>query len=107
MNDSTILIFVVMVVIASSQLLRFTGRWILHPAVFWSVEVMLLAAGVFIATASFLDFPPQIKTPLKAFLCLFVVWRIVQNWTERTRIRRKIERQTPASKGLPPTTGTP
>ncbi len=107
MTDSTLLILVVVVVIASSQMLRYTGRWILHPAVFWTVELMLLAAGVFILTASFLDFPPQIKNPLKGFLCLFVVWRIVQNWNERAKIRRELAGQKPASKGLPPTTGTP
>ncbi len=88
MDQSTLLLFVVVVVVALSQILQHARAWALKPWVFWPVEAVLGVSLVFVLAAHFPEWPPQVKGAVKAFLALFLVWRMVQNWILRHRGRR-------------------
>jgi hypothetical protein len=105
MDGPTVLLMVVVAVIAASQLMQHVGDLILRPYVFWPVEGLLGVALVAVMLFPLGELPSQIRLGIRVFLSLFVIWRIVQNWMIRERARRRV--QGIASKGSPPTTGTP
>ena len=93
MDPTTLLLLLVVAVVAASQMLRFSGKWILAPWLFWPVEALLVALLVYVLAAPFDDIFPQARAPMRGFLSLFVVWRLVQNWMLRSRVRQRIEEE--------------
>lgn len=90
MDGPTLVLMAVVTVIAASQLMQHVGGAILRPYVFWPVQVLLFAALVVILAAPLSEWPPQIRTGIRGFLALFLVWRLVQNWMGRERARRRV-----------------
>ncbi len=110
MDGPTLLLMVVVAVIAASQLMQHVGDVVLRPYVFWPVEGLLLVALACVLLFPMGEWPPQVRTGLRIFLSLFLIWRLVQNWMIRDRARSRAQdaRIPPQdSKGSPPTTGTP
>lgn len=88
MDTWTVLLMVVIGVIAASQLMQHIGDWILRPYVFWPVEGLLVLAVAFVLVARFGE-NPQLDWTIKAFLTLFLAWRLLQNHLIRQRTRQR------------------
>jgi len=91
MDPSTLLLLLVVAVVAASQILQYSGRWILKPWIFWPVEVLLLGLLIYVIAAPFDDLVPAVRPALKGFLVLFVLWRTVHNYMLRNRVRARFE----------------
>ena len=110
MDGPTLVLMAVVTVVAASQLMQHVGGVILRPYVFWPVQALLFAALVVILAAPLSEWQPQIRTGIRVFLALFLVWRLVQNWMSRERVRRRHleeHRARRADRGKPPATGSP
>ena len=89
MDASTLLLLLVVAVVAASQVLQYSGRWILKPWIFWPVEALLAGLLLYVIIAPFDDLDPAVRPALKGFLILFVLWRTVHNYMLRTRVRAR------------------
>ena len=90
MDGPTLILMAVVTVIAASQLMQHAGGAILRPYVFWPVQALLLAALVVTLAAPLTEWQPQVRTGIRIFLGLFLVWRLVQNWMSRERVKRRV-----------------
>ena len=91
MDPSTLLLLLVVAVVAASQVLQYSGRWILKAWIFWPVEALLGGLLVYVIAAPFDDLEPAVRPALKGFLILFVLWRTVHNYLLRNRVRTRFE----------------
>jgi hypothetical protein len=90
MDPSTLLLMLVVVAVATSQLLNHSGRWILKPWVFWPAQALLVGLLVYVLLARLEGFVPEVRMAMRGFLMLFVSWRLVHNWRWRSRVHANL-----------------
>ncbi len=93
MDQPTLLLMLVVAVVAASQLLQHSGRWILKPWIFWPVQVLLVVLLGFVFAASLEELMAQVRPAIRGFLTLFVGWRLVLNWRHRGRVQAQVEEE--------------